>query len=153
MGGQLIIIRQEDGKEVKLNGGFFSARLNRYHSNWLPCEGEALGIKLVLEHFAPYIRESIHQSQHFTDSLPCVHAFKRARKGAFSTSVRIATFLTSVSNLNVDIIHTAGKQLKIVDYVSRHPSVCENKKCQICKFTQQQVHIGDNATAIKAITA
>ena len=146
----MIIVRKEDGKEVKLNGGFFSARLNRYHSNWLPCEGEALGIKMVLEHFAPYIRESRHQTQHFTASMPCVHAFRRAKKGAFSSSVRIATFLTSISGLNVDIIHTAGKKLTLVDYISRHPVTCKEEKCQICKFTKDQVAVGDNAASIKS---
>ena len=82
IGGQLIIHRENDGKTEKLNGGFFSARLTRFHTNWLPCEGEALGIKLVLEHFAPFIRESTSKTHHYTDSLPCVHAFRRSKKGA-----------------------------------------------------------------------
>ena len=70
VGGQLIIQRKTKGETKLLNGGFFSARLGKYQENWLPCEGEALGIgiKLVLEHFAPYIRESHNQTQHCTDS-------------------------------------------------------------------------------------
>ena len=66
-----------------IHGGFFSARLGKFHMNWLPCEGEALGIKLVTEHFAPLIRESNHITQHCTDSLPCVQAYKRAKLGLF----------------------------------------------------------------------
>ena len=153
IGGQLIIHRKMDGKDVKLNGGFFSARLNKFQANWLPCEGEALGIKLVLQHFEPHIREATQQVQHYTDSLPCVHAYRRAKKGAFSTSARIATYLTSICGLNVEILHTAGKQLTLVDYISRNPTTCENNSCQICKFVDEQVEIGEKAANIKSINA
>ena len=151
VGGKLIIIRKEKGKEIRLNGGFFSARLNKFQSKWLPCEGESLGIKLVLEHFAHYIRENKNNVVHFTDSLPCVQAFKRAKKGAFSTSARIATFLTSISSLNVEILHTAGKNLQLVDYISRHPNICTNKSCQICKFSSEQAELGDNVAKLNSI--
>ena len=151
VGGKLIIVRNVNGKEVKLNGGFFSARLNKFQSKWLPCEGESLGIKLVLEHFAHYIRENNNAVIHFTDSLPCVQAYKRAKKGAFSASARIATFLTSISSLNVEIVHTAGKSLKLVDYISRHPNVCNERKCQICKFSSEQAEIGDSVAKLNSI--
>ena len=151
VGGKLIIVRKVGGKEVKLNGGFFSARLNKFQSRWLPCEGESLGIKLVLEHFSHFIRENKNQVLHFTDSLPCVQAFKRAKLGAFSTSARIATFLTSISSLNIDIVHTPGKNLKLVDYISRHPNTCDNKSCQICRFAAEQAEIGDNVSKINSI--
>ena len=151
VGGKLIIVRKVNGKEIKLNGGFFSARLNKFQSKWLPCEGESLGIKLVLEHFAHYIRENNNSVIHFTDSLPCVQAYRRAKLGAFSTSARIATFLTSLSSLNVEIIHTAGKNLTLVDYISRHPNLCTNKSCQICKFSSEQANLGDNVTKLNSI--
>ena len=151
VGGQMIIVRKEKGKEIKLNGGFFSARLNKFQSKWLPCEAESLGIKLVLGHFSPYIRENKNLVLHFTDSLPSVQAFKRAKLGHFSSSARIATFLSCISSLNVDILHIPGKDLKLVDWISRHPNVCPNQNCQICKFVNQQADIGDNAANINSV--
>ena len=82
VGGKLIILRKINNQEVKLNGSFYSARLNKFQSRWLPCEGEGLAFKLVLKHFSHYIREYRNQVIHFSDSLPCVQAFKRAKLGA-----------------------------------------------------------------------
>ena len=151
VGGRLIIVRTVDGKEMRLNGGFFSARLNKFQSRWLPCEGESLGCKLVLEHFKHYIQENNNTVIHFTDSLPCVQAFKRARMGAFSASARIATFLNTISSLNVEFCHTAGKNIELVDYISRHPNSCSEPKCQICKFVSEQVEMGDNTVKLNSI--
>ena len=151
VGGRLIIIRTVDGKKTKLNGGFYSARLNKFQSRWLPCEGESLACKLVLEHFANYIRENNNKVIHYTDSLPCVQAFKKARLGAFSASARIATFLTAISSLNIEIMHKAGKDIELVDYISRHLNLCQQSKCQICKFVHEQVTIGDNTPQLNSI--
>ena len=109
IGGRLVIRRETKEGTVDLNGGYYSSRLSKLQTKWLPCEGEALGIKLVLEHFAPYIRESLTTTIHHTDSLPCVQAYKRSKLGAFSNSARIATYLTSLSALNVEIVHIPGK--------------------------------------------
>ena len=98
------------------------------------------------------IRESNNQHYHFTDSLPCVHAAKKAKLGAFSSSARISTFLSSISNLNVEFHHTAGKTLKLVDYISRNPLKCSEEKCQICNFNSKQVQIGDNAGKVREIS-
>ena len=37
VGGKLIILRRKGNQTIKLNGGFFSARLNKFQSKWLPC--------------------------------------------------------------------------------------------------------------------
>ena len=151
VGGQMIIVRKEGDKEVKLNGGFFSARLGKLQSRWLVCELESVGVKLVLEHFSHFIRENKNVVLHFTDSLPTVQAFKRAKLGAFSSSARIASFLSSVSSLNVDIHHIPGKQLQLVDWISRHPNTCPERSCQICKFVDQQIEIGDSVAKLNSI--
>ena len=151
VGGQMIIVRKEGDKEVKLNGGFFSARLGKLQSRWLVCELESVGVKLVLEHFSHFIRENKNVVLHFTDSLPTVQAFKRAKLGAFSSSARIASFLSSVSSLNVDIHHIPGKQLQLVDWISRHPNTCPERSCQICKFVDQQIEIGDTVAKLNSI--
>ena len=122
--------------------------MTKFQSKWLPCEGESLACKLVLEHFKHYIRQNKNTTMHFTDSLPCVQAFNRSKMGAFSFSARIATFLTTISSLNIEIVHTAGKDIKLVDYISRHPKVCLENRCQICRFVKEQVAIGDNAAKL-----
>ena len=71
--------------------------------------------------------------------------------GAFSASARISTFLTTISSLNVEIHHTAGKDIQLVDYISRHPNTCLNEKCQICKFVNEQVKIGNNVSKLNSV--
>ena len=146
MGGRLVIYRQDDkGNTTQLNGGFFSAVLDKHKRNWLPCEGEAMGIRLVLNHFQNQIRESSQITTHYTDSQPCVLSWKRMRKGAFSTSSRINTFLTGLSVLPVELLHKPGREMFTSDYASRHPPTCDNQRCQICQFTKEWQEIGDNA--------
>ena len=49
VGGRLLITRKNpDGTTHELVGGFFSAVLDRHKQHWLPCEGEACAIRLVL---------------------------------------------------------------------------------------------------------
>ena len=57
VGGRLVILRkQADNTTQELIGGFYSAVLDKHKRNWLPCEGGAAGIRLVLEHFKHHIR-------------------------------------------------------------------------------------------------
>ena len=93
VGGRLVISRKIGSEMTELVGGFFNAVLDKHKRAWLPCEGEAIGIRLVLEHFQHYIRESDHVTTHHTDSQPCVLAWKRSQRGAFSSSSRISSFL------------------------------------------------------------
>ena len=83
-----------DGKIKRFLGGYFSVMVDSMRSAWYPCEGEGLGIRQVLGFWEPYIRESENLTTHFSDNQPCVDAWKRARKGAFSSNARIATFLS-----------------------------------------------------------
>ena len=81
VGGRLVIVRKlEDGSTVRLHGGYFSTVLDKHKSRWWPCEGEGAAIRLTLEHFAPWIRESHHPVTHFTDNKSCVQAWKRSLK-------------------------------------------------------------------------
>ena len=154
VGGRLMIHRtKKDGTVEILNGGFYSSILNKHKKAWLPCEGEAAGIRFVLEHFQQQIRESRKVTIHHTDSQPCVMAWKRAQRGAFSSSARIAAFLTGLSSLPVEVQYTPGKQMHTSDFASRHPTECSNpKKCQICQFTDEWEQIGDNTTALRSVT-
>ena len=153
VGGRLVIIRKNDlGEESQLIGGFFNVILDQHKANWLPCEGEAAGIRLVLEHYKHYIRESNNPTIHFTDSQSCVLAWKRSLRGAFSASSRISTFLTGLSVLPVELRHRPGKLMFTSDFASRNPTQCKSKRCQICKFAHQWEDMGDRASEIRGLT-
>ena len=70
-------------------------------------------------------------------------AYRRLKQGKFSASARIAAFLTTVNSLDVDIVHKAGKDILLTDYISRNPSRCDNKRCQVCEYVKEQVFVGE----------
>ena len=80
-----------------------------------------------------------------TDNLPTVHAWRRMKMGAFSTSARVASFLTGISALRIEIVHKPGKGLLVSDYNSRHPNSCSHDKCKICQFAFDLESIGSKA--------
>ena len=119
--------------------GFFSFKLKSHQVGWYPCEHEALAISSAVRYFAPFIRDSQHSTQVLTDNEPCVDAHRKLRQGKFSTSSRVSTFLTTLSEFNVELCHISGSANLSSDYGSRNPNVCSDKSCQICKFIQQTV--------------
>ena len=152
VGGRMVIERtNSDGTISHLSGGYFSVMLDKSKSQWLPCEGEAIGIRLVLSHFKNYIRESDHTAVHYTDSQPCVLAWKRMQRGAFSSSSRINAFLVGLSELPVELRHKAGKDLHTSDFASRNPASCTFDRCQICQFVKEWEVKGENALNIRAL--
>ena len=153
IGGRLEISRVIDGKTVKLHGGYISQILDKLKSKWLPCEGEALGIRLVLENFSHFIRENLNNTIHYTDNSPCVQAYKRSLTGAFSNSARISQFLTGLSALPVEIRHKAGITMYSSDFISRNPTVCSvPDSCQICKFARRLQAEGENTKKLRNVT-
>ena len=124
-----------------LLGGYFNCKLPEFQQRWLPCEVEALSIALALNHFDPYIRQSIHNPQVLTDSKPCCDAVKKLSKGEFSTSARLSTFLSSVSRYNANILHIPGKMNVVADHASRNPLKCSNpESCTVCKFAEETMN-------------
>ena len=117
-----------------LLAGFFSAKLRKHQVSWLPCEIEALSIDATIRHFAPYIIQSPHQTQVLTDSKPCVQAYEKLKRGEFSASSRVTTFLSTVSRYSVHVRHIAGVENLPSDFASRNPNECLDSSCQICKF-------------------
>lgn len=146
VGGHLILERTENGLTTKKNGGFFSVRLDPSQSRWTPCEKEALGIKLNIEHFKPLITESNNTTIIHPDNMITVHAWNRLKRGIVSTSSKVAAFLSSLSENNIDIKHCPGVDTKVADYGSRHPQPCMEKRCQICKYMSDQCSIGEFCT-------
>ena len=134
VGATLYTVRE--GKP--LLAGFFNAKLPEFQSRWLPCEMEALGIAMALNHYAPLIIESEEKPIILTDSKPCIQAVSKLRRGEFSTSARMTTFLSNVSRYSAEIQHIAGRVNLPSDYASRHPLDCTNPNiCQICKFSNE----------------
>lgn len=111
-------------------------KLKAHHLNWQPCEMEALAISSSVNHFSPYIRESKHPLQILTDNRPCVQAFAKLRKGQFSASARVSTFLSTLSEYSIVMTHLKGANNTSSDYASRHPNKCADSSCQICKFVE-----------------
>ena len=117
-----------------LLGGFFNAQLKKGQQLWLPCEIEALAIGAAVSYFAPIIIQSEHRVKVATDSKACVQAYKRMRRGLFSNSARVMTFLTAVCRYQAEVTHIAGIKIPFTDYASRNPIECPDQSCQVCKF-------------------
>ena len=114
--------------------GFFSAKLRKHQVNWLPCEVEALGIAAAVKHFSLFIIQSEHHACILTDSKPCVQAIDKLRRGEFSASPRVTSFLSVVSRYQIDILHLAGSANIPSDFSSRNAPECDNPQCQVCSF-------------------
>ena len=117
-----------------LLAGFFSANLQKHQVTWLPCEIEALAIGVAIRQFAPYIIQSLHTTKVLTDNRPCVQTYKKLKRGEFSASSRVTTFLSAVSRYSVHIRHIARVENLPSNYASRNPKECLDSSCQICKF-------------------
>ena len=118
-------------------GGFFSAKLKSHQAKWLPCEIEALSIATSVNHFGPYIRQSTQRTQILTDNKPCVQAWSKMLRGQFSSSSRVVSFMSVLSEYNVELQHISGSVNLPSDYQSRNPPDCLNSSCQICKFVAE----------------
>ena len=86
-----------------------------------------------------YIKESQNPLQVLTDSKPCVEAYQKLRRGKFSASARVSSFLSCLSEYNVEICHLRGEGNVSSDFGSRNPNVCTDPNCQICSFVSDTV--------------
>ena len=125
--------------------GHFSAKLKQHQRNWLPCELKALAITAAVKHFSPYIIQSKYNACVLTDSKPCVQAAEKLCRGEFSTSPRVATFLSNVSRYQVSIRHLPGSANVPSDFGSRNAPPCCLEKCGICAF----IKVSQDATVLK----
>jgi hypothetical protein len=130
LGATLFIMR--DSK--LLLAGYFNAQLKVNQVLWLPCEVEALSIGSSITFFAPYLIQSQSNAQLYTDNMPCVRGYKKMRRGEFSNSPRVSTFLSAASRYQVNINHVSGSRIPFTDYSSRNPVECTNASCQVCQF-------------------
>ena len=110
--------------------GNFSAKLKPHQKKWLPCEIEALTISSAAKHWAPVLKESRHPAQVLTCSQPCVKAYNKLCKGEFSSSARISTFLTTLSQYQLTVKYAPGKP--------DIPVICAGQSCKICQFVSDR---------------
>jgi hypothetical protein len=120
--------------------GFFSCKLKKHQRNWLPCELEALAIATALKHYKPYFIQSTESAFLLTDSKPCVEAIAKLRRGEFSNSPRVSSFLSMVSQFpGLTVMHLSGKDNIPTDFASRHSLECTDTHCQVCSFVELAV--------------
>ena len=120
-----------------LIAGFFNAKLRKHQISWIPCELEALCISSAVKHFAADITNSQNPVIIMTDSRPCIQSYEKLCRGQFSTSARVATFLSTISRYPVKLLHIKGAHNILADYASRNPIDCNSAECQVCKFIQE----------------
>ncbi|KAK6194705.1 hypothetical protein SNE40_000288 [Patella caerulea] len=142
--GSVLYIRRDN---KMLLGGFFSAKLKTHQQKWLPCEIEALAISSAVNHWSPYILDSINQTQILSDSRPCIQAHEKLIRGEFSSSARVSSFLSTLSRYKVSLQHISGHLNVPSDYLSRNPMECDNHNCQICTFISES-----SMSAVMAVT-
>ena len=106
---------------------------------------------MSVTHFSPYVRESDHCTQVLTDSRPCVQAWGKMRRGEFSTSARVATFMSSLSPYNVEVQHISGSLNLPSDFLSRNPPTCESRCCQVCKFIDESDSVVVRVVCVKDV--
>ncbi len=116
----------------------------RYHSvklpenckKWSPCEIEALAFATGIQAEIDLIMESQHPLLIAPDSNPVKDAVNLIKKGKFSASARMNSFITNVNRIPVEVLHASGKaNLNAVgDMQSRNPSHCDTQHCTICTF-------------------
>ena len=114
--------------------GHYNSKLRKHQVTWLPCEVEALSLASAIKHFSPYILQSKNTTQVLTDSRPCVQAYAKLKRGEFSNSSRVTSFLSMISRYQVHVGHIAGAANLPSDYTSRNPAQCPDHSCQVCKF-------------------
>ena len=118
IGGWMKIIRPatEDKPEETLLGGHFSQRLGPRKNKIIPCEGEALACRCLINHHRNYLRENKNTSTVFTDNLPVCQAWKKMKTGIWSKSSKVATLLTNMSIFNLEFVHLPGIKQLYGDY-------------------------------------
>ena len=120
---------------------------------WYPCEIEALSISASVTHYSPYIVQSVHRTQLLTNNRPCVQAWSKMKRGEFSSSARVSTSLSILSQYNVDVQFIKGAYNLPSDFQSRNPPSCEEQCCQICKFVAENIHAVVRAVSVEAVLA
>ena len=122
----------------------------RYHSvklpenckKWSPCEVEALAFATGIQAEMDLIKESKLPLLIAPDSSPVKDAVALIKKGKFSASARMNSFMTNVNRVPLEVLHVSGKaKLNAVsDLQSRNPTPCDTPTCTICAFVDSSIN-------------
>ena len=130
-----VLYTQRDQKLLPVT--FCSAKLKEYMVRWFPCEKEAVGTVLAIEHCAHWISESELTTLVGPDSSAVVQAANLMRKGKYSSNPRLQSLLASVNRRNVKFFHNSAKSGKhiVPDCLSRlKDTTCKSKDCAVERF-------------------
>ena len=92
-----------------------------------------------IENHGPWIWDSGEKCEISTDNMPCVLAYRRLIRGGFSSSVRVAYFLSAIAQVPCYVVHKPGLN-HLGDYDSRNPVPCDlpDGKCHVCNFAFEE---------------
>ena len=85
----------KEGK--KLPVAFHSMKLQDSHAKWMACELEGLALANAINTEYHILKESKHPVIITPDSKPIADAIKLIKKGSYSSSPRIQSFITNVN--------------------------------------------------------
>ena len=115
---------------------FLSWRMGESYWSSSPCELEALGASIAVDKCAFFILRSNKPTLVFPDNKQVIQAFRKLKKGRYSTSQRLATFTNRMQKYPIEMQHGSGKLLQNIgsDYISRNPPDCKDSNCSVCNF-------------------
>ena len=124
---------------VKLPVAFHSVKLSPNHAKWMACELEALAFSTAINAEFDTLKECSKPVIISPDSKPVADAIKLVKKGQYSASPRIQSFINNINRLPIIVQLASGKanQNASSDYQSRHPSICTSEYCSICTFVSE----------------
>ena len=116
--GFILFVKREPPEPVM----FVTWKLPDSYFNWTPCELEGLGASVAVAKCAFYILRSLKPTLVFPDNKQVIQAFNKLKKGRYSTSQRLATFVNNMQRYTIQMQHGSGKLLQNLssDYISRN---------------------------------
>ena len=127
----------KEGKKIPVS--FHSVKLDENHAKWMACELEALAFATAINAEMNTIKECKHPVIISPDSKPVADAVKLIKKGLYSTSPRIQSFINNINRIPIVVQLASGKNKQNIssDYQSRHPAKCTSEHCSICNFVSE----------------
>ena len=144
------VLQAKDKKGNLKTVRHYSVKLKPHHIKWTPCEIESVAFGTAIEAFYDIIKESTKPVIICPDSKPVCDATNLLKKGKFSLSPRIQTFLNNMGKISCEVQHISGKsgQNQIADFQSRNTAPCKAEICQLCNYVNHQAEtIIDNKLA------
>ena len=135
-----VLVAIREGIDGCLPVCYFGFRVKGSMLNWSACEIEAYTHATAMEENSIYFRESDKPAICLSDSSPVVDAAKKIKRGLYSASPRLQTFVTAVQRYGGDFVHISGKLpttlIDIADFCSRNPIECKEPNCKVCQLSE-----------------